>query len=138
MPRFLDHFSFQSRFWENNAYWVILILGAVGIVNCMVQGWFEPSRFFIVALGIIGLMWLGLAVANGRSWRRTLRDWQRSLDSWKESNLYAQDLGSLLNEAVTDLSTWDRDKAEDIWSRANTIAMMRAQKLRDETRGVEG
>lgn len=119
----------RSEWWERHGSWVIGFLGAFGIVQIAILGWMEPTRVEIALLGVLALGWLGFAVANGKSWKRTLNSWHRTLQCWKESNHLVADLSSLLEEALNDLSTWDRDKADNIGERANTIIRMRSQNI---------
>lgn len=119
----------KSSLWESYSYWIIGSLGAFGICWIAAIGLIEPNRFTIVSLGVLSLLWLLLAVNNGSSWRRTLRSWERTLDGWKETSHLVGDVSNLLKEALDDLSTWDREKAEDIAHRADTVGMMRTQNI---------
>lgn len=133
MSRFLASISpmrvVSTEWWDRWGPWTIGFLGAFGIVNLVVQGWLAPTRFEVVLLGTIGLMWCLFSVLNGKSWRGTLKSWRQTLKAWEQTSMLVGDLTSLLDESLSDLSTYDRDKATDIVLRAQTIMKMRQQNI---------
>ena len=88
----------------------------------------------LVMLVVFSMAWVFFAVANGIARDRNLESWMRSLDSWEETQNLARDYTSLLVEACTSLSTWDREKSDDIIERARTIGRLRQANV-DERRG---
>lgn len=105
------------------------LFASIGILLLALNAWQLNSKFAIVGLTALALMWMGFALMNGRSWRRTIRDWGSTIECWKETGHLMRDVTSLLDEALSDLSTWDREKAEDISMRATTVMKMREQNI---------
>ena len=113
--------------------WYVLVVGVlvcVAHISFGVQAWYG-DRFAVVMLTVFATFWTGMAIANGRGWRGSLDLSRETMQHWHNSNEVSQAYGKLLNEALIDLETWDREKAVDIAERARTISMLQLQNLRD-------
>lgn len=123
---------FLDSFFDHDA--IILLwagLGTIGLINFGFLAW-TGEKFAVVGLTVFGFAWLFLAALNSRSWRGTLRDWRRTTDSWGETTEYVNDLHQILNETLGELSTWDRDKANEIGERCQTISRLRLKNLEEK------
>lgn len=120
-----------SRILDGNGY--RYIGGALAVLGHVMLGalaW-NGSLFAIASLVITAIFWTGLAVINGISWSRTTSSWQRSLLGWEETQNLAVDYVHLLMEACDALSTWDRERADDIIARTRTISALRQKNLNE-------
>lgn len=111
--------------------WLVLALVAPAHAALGIQAWYG-SKFAIGMMVAFLYFWSIMAVLSGNAWGQALQRWKQSLDGWQETTRMAGDYGRLLGEAIDGLSTWDREKAEDINQRANTVALMRAQNVREK------
>lgn len=121
----------SSRFLENYSGYLIGVLGAIGLIGFAISA-LDHELFGIIGLTFFSFMWLFFAVMNGNGWRRALKRWGKTLDGWQETSEYASDINSLLNEALTELSTWDREKAQEIAERGQTISLLRMKNMNEK------
>lgn len=106
---------------------------ALGLIVISIPA-FSGDRFSIGMLMFFAMVWLAFAFFNGSGWRRSNEGWHYALTEWHEQHQLTQDMTSLLTEALSDLSTYDRDKADDIQQRANTIILLRFQNFNERER----
>jgi ABC-type multidrug transport system fused ATPase/permease subunit len=109
---------------------LIIALAVIGHGALSYVAW-SGDDFALGMLIAFGLFWIIMAFMNSLSWSRSLNHWTQTLDLWKETIALADDYSSLLSEATEVLSTYDREQADDIIGRANTIALMRMQNQRE-------
>jgi hypothetical protein len=91
----------------------------------------QGSRFAIVQLAIFASLWTVLTFANTIIRNRTTARWEKSLLGWEETQNLAVNYVELLLEACDALSTWDREKADEIVSRTRTISALRQANLNE-------
>lgn len=108
----------------------VAALASVAHALIGVSAW-RGSEIAIVALVFLLFFYTWLAFLNGLGWHRSLKDWRRSLEAWRHTRELGQDMSYLLVEATGSLSTWDRETAEDIMSRAKTIWNLRAKNIEE-------
>jgi hypothetical protein len=121
---------FLEKFFKNRRAYALVIgvLGAASIVVLGVQAHFG-SIIAVPALTLVALMWLGLSISNSNLHWGTLDRWGKTLEMWQETGNLVDDLYSLVVEACDGLSTYDREKADDILGRSTTVAIMRSQNI---------
>ena len=107
---------------------VIFVLAAPTIIILGIRAYTGFPLDALILMGI-ALMWLTVACANSYGWRRSNEDWGRTLGLWNETSELCADALSLLHEALTGLSTYDREKADDIAGRAHTIVVLRQKNI---------
>ena len=114
----------------NWKYYLVVVAALVvfGHTLLALNAW-HGSRASLMMLIVFLFIWTALSFLNGHAWRGTLKDWRATIAAWKESSALATDYSYLLVEAVEALSTYDREKSDDISARAITIGRMRTQNI---------
>lgn len=119
-----------SRILASPRYFWILGAGlTISHVLLSIQAW-QGNKFSLACIVVLWVGWTILALRAQALNRRVLSQIEAALDGWQETNDLARDYGNLLTEATDELSTWDREKSDDILSRTTTISLMRAQNMK--------
>lgn len=85
----------------------------------------------IASLSFFAFTWCVFALVTGRwldeSYERSIRAYK----GWSEQEDLTLDLTHLLGESLEHLSTWDREKADEIADRTNTVIRLRFQNFKE-------
>jgi len=112
--------------------YAIAVPSAVFGHTVIAYGAWTGSKALLAMMIVFWCTWTVLALFLGVNWRRTLHEWGRAQDAWQETNELVGDYSSLLVEALDGLSTYDREKADDISARATTISVLRVQNIKEK------
>ena len=121
MRKFLN-----SRWWISAM--VVLVITSNALMGASAWGGNRPA---LIALVMLGIFWALLAIAVQRSWGKTIQSWTNTIKGWEETNKLLLDYCSLFSESLEELSTYDRERVEDIQERAITIGRMRGNRLKE-------
>jgi hypothetical protein len=114
----------------NGWRYIVTVLVILNHVLIGMLAW-RGSKFAIVELVIFASLWTVLTFVNTIARNRTVARWEKSLLGWDETQNLAVNYVDLLLEACNALSTWDREKADDIVSRTRTISALRQANLNE-------
>ena len=116
-----------ARIWAAMGSLTFVVLMAVPSILLTAYVAWQGSEVSIVVLTCWALIGLGTTVGFDWGWRSSNEGWARSNNGWAEQEELTMDLTHLLGEALQNLSTWDRETADDIADRTNTVIRLRFQ-----------
>lgn len=115
----------SSRFLEPLALFVVMCIGIVPTVIDATHG----KHLSVIVLAVLVYWWMALFTLMAIGWRSSTKWWKKHSDGthkgWEESISLTGDLARLLGEALASLDTYDRETADDIARRAQTVSLLR-------------
>lgn len=91
----------------------------------------HPTNWLIIQLATTGILVVLLFEFSMTLADRYASQRENFLNGWCEQEELTMDLTHLLSEALDHLSTWDREQADEIAERTNTVIRLRFQNFNE-------